>query len=473
MIIEKVIRFIKENNMLSKGEHVVLGVSGGADSMCLLLVLMEIAKIYRLKLTVVHIHHGIRGEEADRDEAFVENFCKERSVDFVKFHYNIPQMAKESGLSTEEAGRMVRYNAFEQVRQERNADKIAVAHNAGDDVETILLNMCRGTGISGMSGIKPVRGCIIRPVMCLTRKEIEKFLEKQKVSYINDSTNFENDYTRNKIRNVLVPYLNANINSKSDVHIGALGTMLGEIDDFMDAEGEKALADVIVSEDDARDELEVDAEKLEKLHPALKSVVVRKLLMKVADKLKDISINHIRSVISIAEGKTGNSANLPYNIEVIKYPESLIIRRNTKIANPRTKKSIGKSNFEPIPLTAIPGTYEFGGNRLKITYDCLQNVNFEEKTYTKWLNCDILKNGLSIRTRQTGDYIIVTSFGGRKLLKDFFIDSKIPREKRDDILLLADGSRILWIIGYRIGEDAKVTENTSKIVRVDIEKVHM
>lgn len=456
MIIEKVISFVKENNMLCEGEHVVVGVSGGADSMCLLRVLMELSKIYLLNLTVVHIHHGIRGKEADEDKSFVESFCMKNHINFVSADFDIPAIAKKEGLSTEEAGRLKRYETFEEVLIKEHADKIAVAHNMGDNVETILLNMLRGTGISGMSGIKPVRGHIIRPIMCLTREEIEEYLRGENLGYRVDSTNLKNDYTRNKIRNELIPYLNENINSKATAHIGLLGEMVADIDDFLNEEADRQMEKLLMS--GGNHHIEIDAAGFRNLHKALKTVVARKLVMKVSGKLKDITANHIKSIIDIAEGETGRKINLPYNLTAVKYPESLVI-----------KKEVQKEEVKDLEvlIDKIPGCFDIGTSQVKFSYDKYENLNFMEKKYTKWLNCDILKGSLSIRNRREGDYIVVNESGGRKKLKDYFIDLKIPKDQREDVLLLADGSHILWVVGYRISEAAKVFDTTQNIIKVE------
>jgi len=465
MIIAKVLTYIKENKMLESGDHVVLGVSGGADSMCLLDVMSEITDIYGLKLSVVHVHHGIRGEEADRDKEYVENYCKDKDIDFIPFYYDIPAMAAEKGLSTEEAGRIARYEAFHKVMEDKNASKIAVAHNVGDNVETMLLNMCRGTGISGMTGIRPVRDKIIRPIMCLTRSEIEDYLLEKGIEYKTDSTNLSNDYTRNKVRNVVIPYLKENVNARADEHIGNLGEMIADFEDYVDMESEKYLEDIIISEEytDEIRQIIVDAIKFEKLHKAVKSVVVRKIMEKVAMRLKDVTASHIASIIAIGEGETGKMVNLPYNVVAIKYPDMLILRRNQKEAD----DSLQYRKDLSVNVDKIPGKYETEKGAFLFEYDIFENANLTEKTYTKWLNCDILEADLQIRTRKNGDYIVVNESGGRKKLKDYFIDLKIPREKRDDILLLADGSRIIWVVGYRIGEDCKISKDTNRIVKVE------
>ena len=193
--IEKVKKYIHLNNMVGDTDCIIAGVSGGADSICLLCMLLDIYRDHDVTIVAVHIHHGIRGAEADRDQAFVENICNQEKIQLYKYKYNIPEYAKSLGLSEEEAGRIKRYETFRMVKNELESGGkkcvIAVAHNQNDNVETFIHNLCRGSSINGLSGIKPVSGDIIRPVLCLSRNEIETYLRENKREYIIDSTNLE------------------------------------------------------------------------------------------------------------------------------------------------------------------------------------------------------------------------------------------------------------------------------------------
>ena len=210
-MIEKVRKYIKQYDMLMPGDTVVAGVSGGADSLCLLFMLKEFAKEMPLQLAVVHVNHGIR-EEATEDAAYVKQICEELDVPFFLKEADVEGIAKSQGISTEEAGRNVRYEAFSEVLGEHfTAGKIAVAHNANDRAETMLFHLFRGTGLTGLSGIKPVRGQIIRPLLCLSREEIEQYLVKKEIAFCIDRTNNEDTYTRNKIRHHILPFAEENI----------------------------------------------------------------------------------------------------------------------------------------------------------------------------------------------------------------------------------------------------------------------
>ena len=197
----KVREYIKTWQMLGREDKVIAGISGGADSICLLFMLLELKEEMEFRIAAVHIHHGLRNETADRDEAYVRSVCGKENVELFVYHEDVKQYAKERGLTKEEAGREVRRRCFLEVLREQGGTHIATAHHKNDNAETVLWNLCRGTGLKGMGGISPKNGVWIRPLLCLERKEIESYLEKGGISYCTDETNLEDAYTRNRIRN--------------------------------------------------------------------------------------------------------------------------------------------------------------------------------------------------------------------------------------------------------------------------------
>ena len=213
---KKALEYIEKNRLISKNDWIIAGVSGGADSMCMLMLLLELREKMEIELVVAHVDHGIRGKEAKRDADFVRDFCARNSVKFELVRADIPRIALETGTTCEEAGRNFRYDFFCQLAERYNAEKIAVAHNSGDNAETVLFNMFRGSGLSGLKGILPLRPVrnssgreftIIRPVLCLSRAEIEIVLKEKGQGYCIDSTNKEDSYSRNRIRNTILRWL--------------------------------------------------------------------------------------------------------------------------------------------------------------------------------------------------------------------------------------------------------------------------
>ena len=330
----KVRKYMEQFNMAEKGESVIVGVSGGADSVCLYKILLELKNYFDIDIIAVHIHHGIRGEEADRDMNFVENMCKNDGVKFRCYKYDVPGYAKTNGLSEEEAGRTLRYKAFDEVAKELISNgrsvKIAVAHNRNDSAETFIHNLCRGSGLKGLAGIPYKNGSIIRPVLCLTRKEIEMYLSEHNITHIDDSTNFTEDYTRNKIRHRVLPYLSENINDNSISHICQAADELREIEDYL-SEVTNYMYENIVSEHNNCIYINRKALACEK--EIIQKRIVRACIEKAAEKLKDITRKHIEDVIDLCGRQTGRYIMLPYGIIArVQYDNIIIERENVSKA---------------------------------------------------------------------------------------------------------------------------------------------
>ena len=274
----------------------------------MLYVLKEISKFINLKLVVVHVHHHIRGKEADGDMEYVRKICDKEHIPYEIFHIDAKKEAIARGMSEEEAGRVCRYECFAKVQEKYNANKISVAHNLNDNSETILFNLFRGTGIKGISGIPMQRDNIVRPLLCVSRKEIEKYLEENHISYRTDKTNFETEYSRNKLRLELIPYIKENINKKAEYNIVNAGKMLGEIEDYLEIETNKTYDEYV---DENEEGIFISLKAFE-IHPAIAKRIVRKGIEKKAGKLKDVTAAHVESIINLAKLEVSKSVNLPY-----------------------------------------------------------------------------------------------------------------------------------------------------------------
>ena len=243
---QKVFAYMEEHAMIHAGDKVIAGVSGGADSMCLLFVLLDYRRLLPFSLTVAHVEHGVRGQESIGDARFVEKICREHKIDYRLVSCQVVEIAKREKLSVEEAGRRARYEAFERIREEMGADKIAVAHNQDDQAETVLFQIARGSGLRGAGGIRPVRGNIIRPLLCLSRAEIEAYLRGRSQTWRTDATNSGLDYARNRIRHQILPVFEKEINSASRAHIAALAQELQHVQAYMEQETENCLCALAV-----------------------------------------------------------------------------------------------------------------------------------------------------------------------------------------------------------------------------------
>lgn len=449
-MVNKIREYIQKNRLLEGCGHVVLGLSGGADSVCLLTILDRLKKEFGYEISALHVHHGIRGKEADSDVGFCTELCHKLGVEFLVKYVDIPAIAKETGESLEEAGRRIRYDFFAEQAQKWKDCKIAVAHHGNDRAETILFNLIRGTGIKGLRGISAIRDNVIRPLLCVERREIEDFLTKEGVSYCSDSTNACNDYARNKIRNVVFPCLEE-INSATVKNIGAMADKVEELSDFI--AGATELAYSKCAKEETRG---VTLYGLDKEHRYIAKNLIIRGIYNVTGKLKDITETHISNIYELLFKTPGAMVDIKYGVFARIDTDGLFIGHKRDL-----------NNFEIEIETPSDITMEGGRNISfrKILWN--NNKKIINQVYTKYFDYDKIRFGLQLRTRKDGDFLVVDKEGHRKKLNQFFIDQKIPGRKRDEILLLADGNHILWIIGYRISEAYKVTEDTKNVLQVE------
>lgn len=468
-MIRRVEEYCKRNKIIEKGDKIVIGLSGGADSVCLFFVLSALKEKYDLTLQAVHIHHGIRRLEADRDAAFVEGLCRQHGIFCQTEYYNVPYIAKHQGISLEEAGRQIRYQTMERIRKEQNFTKIAVAHHSGDQAETILFHLCRGSGLAGLCGMQSVTGVIIRPLLFIDRSEIERFLKERNQIWCMDTTNLENNYSRNLLRNQVLPLLTEQINSNTEGHIVAAGEMLRELYDYVRGEAQRWKRELAVEKADG--EVELEAEKLLLLVPFLRREIYR-LLLEEQGGLRDISAVHFEQIDRLLFGTVGRSVNLPLKKSVMRTYHSLLFFRGER----NKKKETDRPNIVLIPgkeYLLSSGMLLSIGMPEEINQFCLKNKRkreeiMEENPYTKCFDYDTIKDTLKLRTREVGDYLELGVGYGTKTLKRYFIEKKIPKEERGQILLIAEGSHVLWVIGYRISAGYKVTEATKTILQIKI-----
>ena len=442
----KFVQFIKQNELFEKNEKLVVGVSGGADSVCLLSLLCKLREEMPLDMTVVHINHGIR-TEAKEDADFVSALCEKYEVPFVLREYSVNELAKQWNMSTEEAGRKVRYDAFNEVLSE--GGKIVVAHNQNDVAETVLFNLFRGSAGMGLTGIRAKNGNIVRPLLCFSREEIENYLEQNHLDYCIDKTNLTDDYTRNKIRNHILPYVDENIVNGSVAHIYNTANLLNEQEDFLLKEAKKLL--LKVARKDA-DKCIYRLNRIEfcKLHIFMQKKVVYIILEQLSQSKKDITAKHVESVLELFHKAGMKFVILPYNLQAKSEYDEIVIEK---------KAEVMKTESLECELGRAKGfTFRIFSAKMPDT--------IPEKTYTKWFDYDKIVGTVTVRTRREGDFLLMQNGQHRKMLNRYFIDEKVPKDKRDEVLLVADGSHILWVIGKRISDYYKVTDSTEKIIEI-------
>ena len=606
----------RANRMIERGMKVVVGVSGGADSVCLLAGLVSLREELGISLVAVHVEHGIRGEESLADAAYVAELCERWNVKLSVERIDVEAVARERGLTVEEAGRTVRYEVFARIAREQSADRIAVAHNRNDQAETVLWNLARGSGVRGLGGIRPVRGRIIRPLLFTERSEIEAYLRAQGIRWRTDRTNLETAYTRNRIRLELLPWLTERLNVQAVDHIAQAAQRLWEVQDYLEAQtaqaaqrsvfagswetgivpvgraAEKPAAErhATKTENRGRDSFFLYLPEYRRESPLIQKELLKYCLRLAGggSGLKDVGSVHLESLQALCEQPCGKACSLPGRMTAVREGEYVRFISNRAVpgrgnesfglrdpnGRPRVsadqpdgyqkrtgepdrhcervsqpdgcqertsepdrrsewvsqpdgcQERIGEPDRRSERVSQPDGCQErtdepdrhhervsqpdarFGVQNQPDRYptaglqpwqqdnpefpvdteramdlgrftayaailpnspDIMSEIH-QEKKYTKWLSYDTIYSNVCFRKRRAGDYLVVNADGGRKKLKDYLIEQKIPRAMRDSLWLLADGSHILWVVGWRISEAAKVTRNTQKILKIRLEE---
>ena len=453
--LERVEEYIITNIGVLKDSKVAVGVSGGADSVCLLLMLSELKDKCGFNLCAVNVEHGIRGKESLDDSEFVKSLCREMDIPCFMYRADVPALAKKKGLSMEEAAREARYRIFEEARKEHDIDFIAIAHNEEDNAETVIFNMTRGSSLTGLAGIRPLRDFYIRPLLCLSRKEIEDYLSRKGQTFRTDSTNFSPEYTRNKIRKDIIPALKE-INPRAMDHIREMSRDLSRAADFIEDYAAERLDFVSKKEEDC---LRINIPLLEKEKEFLIKEIIRRALAKVSGGARDIGRIHVNDTYQLIKGATGKSINLSMGLKAEKEYDTLIIRKGNE--------GIGDEDPSFIRNIKVTGCTKAGNVSLSTSFVPKNTVKIEKKTYTKLIDYDKIKGGLFLRHRRSGDILVINEAGGHMSLKDYFINEKIPVSLRDRIWLVCDETQVIWVVGYRLSEAFKIRENTGKVLQLD------
>ena len=459
---QKVKAYVERFHMIEPKDTIVLGVSGGADSVCLLKILARWKEVWGISLWAVHVHHQLRGEEADADERFVRELCEKEGIPCQVFHEDVQGMAQKEKIGLEEAGRVARYRCFATVCEDVGGGKIALAHHQDDLAETMLHHLVRGTGMAGLCSLKPISGNRIRPLLCLEKGEILAYLEAAGQSWRTDSSNLEDDYTRNRIRHHVLEELKIEVNPRAVKHMAQLSEELEEARAVLaQVAAEKRRQYVRENENGM-----LLTEELKNEPELISRQIVHELLKEISGKQKDLTRIHVEAVQELWNRQVGARRDLPYGMQARRTYDGIYLERK---AEKYAEQDLEKSAMIPITVqSAEPESFRIG--ELTLTANLIPR-NFREipeKKYTKWFDYDKIKQTLVIRHRQPGDRICLFDRGGSKKLKDYLIDRKIPAQKRDQLWLLADGSDILWIIGDRISAAYKVTAESQRILQAEI-----
>ena len=460
MIFEKTLSTIKKYNLIEKGDKIVLGLSGGPDSVCLLHILNRLREVLDIEVYAAHLNHQIRGLEAQQDALYVSQLCESLGVTFFVKSINVPQYCKDNKLSLEEGARKLRYEMFFEIKESLNANKIAIAHNMNDQAETVLMRMMRGTGLQGLKGIDYIRdGVIIRPILDIERSEIEAYCEEHKLNPRIDSTNLESIYTRNKIRLELIPYMKENFNSNVTESIVRMSNSLKCDNEFIEEEALKQFRNIsCINEGN----LEIKIEKFKNLHKSLKSRIIRHGIKNVLGDTNFIDQKHIEEVIDLeGENKIDKRIVLPRGLFVYRQKGKLLF----------TTKEIVYEEIEFSHKVPKNGIVKIDEANLIIETEVMPINKYKalkRDKSSKWFDCNKIKGGIIVRSRKSGDKIKLSM--GSKKLKQLFIDLKIPKEERCKVPILHDDNGILCVGNFRDSEQYKVDETTKEVLKISFKK---
>jgi tRNA(Ile)-lysidine synthase len=454
-LIDKTIKTIKKHSMLSGKETVVIGLSGGPDSVCLLHVLNYLKDMFMLNLHALYIDHGLRVKETPAEIDFCRRLCENLTVPFIKKTINVNTYVKEQKLNKQEAARELRYITFEETANEINAHKIALGHTADDQAETLLMRLLRGSGLTGLSGIPPVRKNIIRPLIEIGREEIEQFLDKEKIEFIIDSSNLRETYLRNKIRRSILPIL-------KELNPGIIETLSNTALIFRDEERyfdiivKKILVEITKMKTD--ETIKLSLTPLE----VMDKVLIRRVLRGAIDEtkgLRGISFLHIEDIIElIKNGQSGDRLYLPKGLRVIKEYELLTL----------TSEITQRLNSYTL---MVPGEVFLKESKAVLRASLSNAVdNYGDGKNSLVFDADKTENLLTIRARENGDSFYPSGFGKRKKLQDFFVDEKITRDERDSIPIVVSGNDIVWVAGFRGDERFIVSQGTKRFLKLELKK---
>jgi len=452
-LIDQVLIYIQKNNMLREKENVLVGVSGGPDSIALLHILWVLKDKLKISLHVAHLNHLLRGDDAAADALLVQKFAHDHNLPCTVESIDIRRLQKQTGLCLQEAAREARFSFFERLSRCYQINKVALGHHADDQAETILLNLLRGAGLDGLKGISPVRGIYVRPLLEVRRHQIEDFCRGNSLPTRLDLSNLKPVYTRNRIRLTLLPLLEREYNPRLVNALVRLGNICREENDFLEQLALEAYRKIA----EEKNEGEVILPKLPFLAQPLS---VRRRLLRLAwrqisGETKELSYDHVERLLMLQDDPGEGALDLPGGVRAKNEAGNVWIFKYR-----RPRKFPSYEYYLTVPgITSLPGIEQ---EILAELIPVEQAPPFKMLSPKEALiDYDMVKDPLLVRCRKEGDVFAPLGLGGTMKLKKFLIDQKIPRERRDLLPLVVNGKEIIWVGGLRLAERWKVTEKTT------------
>jgi tRNA(Ile)-lysidine synthase len=474
VFLEKFKQTIARYDLLRKGDKVLVAVSGGPDSVALLYALLEIKDEFDLDICVAHLNHKLRGKESDEDQKFVKNLARKLNLKFFSKSIDVKKEAKnrfgythhKRKLSLEEGARLVRYRYLENLADKIKTNKIAVGHQADDQAETFLMRLLRGAGGTGLSGIPPKRGKIIRPLLETGREEIEKFLKEKGRSYRIDSSNLLPNYFRNKIRLSLLPLIKNKFNPKIVDVLNRASNIISFQQQYIEKKCEEILSDICKIR--KNDKIILDLKRFINYDISLKREMIRLCVKELngdrfaslTTSFTDLSFESTERILNLVQRKkSGRKVKLTGNTWAEVFGENLAIYQE-------------KKRLYNYPIT-LPGKKNLRSLGIKIRSVIASRSSLPEKIKPKgetvaFLDWKKLKQPFYLRSRRPKDKFKPLGMEGTKTIADFLMDTKVPRYERDEVMLLTTQGKIAWVVGHRISEEFKVTDKTKKVLKMEV-----
>ena len=462
--ISKVKEFLIKQNLLKPGEKLAAAVSGGPDSVAMLFCLNDLKKDIGFELSVFHINHMLRSKESDRDESFVKNLTESLGLPFYFAKTDVAGYQKKHKCSVQVAAREMRYFHMNQLADRHSILKIATGHTADDQAETVLMRILKGSGLKGISGISPIRdNKYIRPMLEVTREEIEQFLKQNKIKFLMDSTNLKNHYHRNRVRNKLIPFLKEEFNPSIIDALCRSSQIFRADDNFISEVAQNELNKLLLKNHDKI--LILDATHFQTLHEALKRRIILDAIYQFSGSGRQVSQNIIENILHVIGSNVSGKSLSVFNNLIFKYQYNQIIfelqKKNLSGTLIKQKKLLipGKTKIEEIGKEVVSTII----TKKDVPKDLKKTASF-----TAFIDYSVTGKELFVRSRQRGDKFCPLGIKGHKKIKDYFIDKKVPWEKRDFIPLIMNKELIFWIAGYQISEFARIRENTNDVLKLEV-----
>ncbi|UCD84740.1 MAG: tRNA lysidine(34) synthetase TilS [Deltaproteobacteria bacterium] len=459
MLIKEVKKTIEKYGMLTRGDRVLVAVSGGPDSVALLYLLYDLRSELELSLAVAHLDHGLRGEESRKEANFVRELAGKLDLPIEFSSIDLPALKRSWKLSVQEAARRARYQFFEESAKKWDAQRIAIGHNADDQAETILMRMLRGAGTRGLGGVPPVRGKYIRPLIEVPRERILGFLERKEIPFVTDSSNLKVKYLRNKIRLKLLPELEKEYSPGIRKNLLRAARLFREEEGILEAAANETWG--LICKSQLEDQVTFDLPYFINQPLSLQFRLLRRAIEAVSGTLWKIDFDHIEALADLVRGKLPNKVvYLPRGIMAEKVYQELIIRKGTL---PK------KLSFQyPLEVPGITRLEEIGQVLQTRVLPDRNQVDFSSDEKRAYFDYHRLEPPLLVRNFREGDRFQPLGMEGMKKVKDYFIEKKLPRRMRDRIPLLVANDRIVWVIGFRIDHRVRIDEVTKSVLEVEI-----